>query len=145
MKQRCQNPDEPAYAYYGARGISVCARWSASFTDFLKDMGGRPGIGYSIERNDNHGNYEPSNCRWATMAEQLRNTRRNVNLTYNGRTLCLTDWAKVTGLSFSTLHHRMQRGWTIERAISSPAQKRGETVIVAESVDAVAAAIGVKL
>lgn len=72
MRNRCRNPDAHNYARYGARGITVCDRWDV-FENFLVDMGLKPGNGYSIERVNNDGNYEPSNCKWATQAEQNKN------------------------------------------------------------------------
>lgn len=74
MKQRCNNSRCKRYKYYGARGIKVCDRW-LDFDNFIADMGRRPGKGYSIDRIDNDGNYEPDNCRWATQTQQILNRR----------------------------------------------------------------------
>lgn len=104
MKDRCLNPRSHAYRRYGGRGISVCERWLLSFDHFAADMGDRPD-GATIDRIDNDGHYEPSNCRWATRAEQASNRRdrrgednHNAKLTYaqvaNIRVLRLDGWAK---------------------------------------------------
>ena len=75
MIQRCTNQHNPTYRWYGARGIDVCDRWKNSFDAFLEDMGRRPD-GLSLDREDNDGNYEPGNCRWATKLEQMHNKRQ---------------------------------------------------------------------
>jgi hypothetical protein len=74
MKQRCLNPNNPDYHYYGARGISICNRWM-KFEYFLEDMG-EPDAGLTIDRIDPDGNYEPDNCRWATRSVQRSNQRK---------------------------------------------------------------------
>lgn len=94
MKGRCGNPRNHKYPLYGGRGIRVCARWICSFAHFLADMGPKPSSAHSIDRIDNDGNYAPDNCRWALPRTQSQNTRRNRFLTFNGRTRCISEWAR---------------------------------------------------
>jgi hypothetical protein len=75
MKRRCKNPGNKAYKYYGGRGITVCERWLNSFDNFYADLGPIPSEKHSLDRIDVNKNYEPSNCRWATQSEQVRNSR----------------------------------------------------------------------
>ena len=75
MRQRCLNPNKDCYHYYGGRGITVCHRWRNSFENFLEDMDPRPSPELTLERNNNDGNYEPDNCKWATRKEQSQNRR----------------------------------------------------------------------
>lgn len=111
---RCNNPDIPAYPNYGGRGIKVCDRWSGDlgFENFVNDMGERPSKNHSIDRIDVNGNYEPSNCRWATQKEQCNNTRRSVFLTHDGRTQTLKQWCEELGCNYGVVGSRRHHGYT---------------------------------
>ncbi|WP_250125499.1 hypothetical protein [Chroococcidiopsis sp. CCMEE 29] len=119
MIRRCVDINDISYKNYGGRGISVCERWRNSFPAFLQDMGECPD-GYEIDRIDVNANYEPSNCRWATGKQQARNRRNNHNITYKGRTQCLTAWAEELGGSVKTLYNRFHHGWGVEKALTTP-------------------------
>ena len=119
IKRRCANPHCRAWKLYGARGITVCDRWQ-HFEHFLIDMGEHPGSGYSIDRIDSNGNYEPSNCRWATSTQQSRNRRNNRLLTVGDTTKLLCEWVESTGISLGTLRSRLRYGWTPEEVVSLP-------------------------
>jgi hypothetical protein len=118
MIRRCCSQKDKRWKDYGGRGISVCDRWADSFENFLKDMGEAPD-GHSIDRIDNNGNYEPSNCRWATNKEQTRNKRTNVLITYQGRTQCVAAWAEEWGINRATLGDRLKAGWSVDKAFAS--------------------------
>lgn len=117
MLNRCKNPKDPRYKDYGGRGIKVCKRW-LKFENFFKDMEKRP-KGKSIDRIDVDGNYELSNCRWATSQEQQNNTRKNVFLTFNGKTQTISQWAREIVIKRNTLSYRLKRGWSVERALTT--------------------------
>lgn len=118
IKDRCHNPSDKRFADYGARGIEVCSEWRNDFERFLADMGPRPSPDHQIERNDNDGPYSPSNCRWATRVEQANNKRNNRFIDWGGEHLTLAQWARKMGMKPGTLQARLERGWTIERALA---------------------------
>jgi len=97
LLQRCLNPNNLKYPIYGERGITVCDRWKDSFEAFYADMGPKPSSVHSIDRINNNGNYEPSNCRWATAGEQVRNRSVTNFIEIDGVTLCVADWVKRLG------------------------------------------------
>lgn len=118
MRNRCNNPNDKDYPHYGGRGISICKRWNESFSAFLADMGTRPTPKHSIDRwPDNNGNYEPGNCRWATVKQQANNRRSNRWLVHNGKTMTLTQWSEATGILKTTIRERLRRGWSIACAL----------------------------
>jgi len=104
MRQRCNNPNHIQFKHYGGRGISVCERWN-DYANFLKDMGEKPS-GLSIERIDVDGNYEPSNCRWATQKDQMRNMRITRRITIEGKTYVAADLADKLGVKTDTILER---------------------------------------
>ncbi len=113
------------FEHYGGRGITVCKRWD-DFKSFLEDMGERPSLAYKIERIDNDGNYEPSNCKWATHKEQMNNTRRNHILEWQGKRMNVGQWAEELGINYVTLATRVQRGWPMEKIMTQPIQVRNK-------------------
>lgn len=122
MINRCERPETDSYPRYGGRGIRVCDRWRSSFEDFKSDMGWRP-FGTSLERKNRDGNYEPSNCKWATAKEQGRNKSNNALITAFGQTRCLTEWAEVRKFPYSTLKKRYLRGIRGEEIFSERNRK----------------------
>jgi hypothetical protein len=122
-RKRCFNPRDPSYPRYGGRGITMCERWN-SFEVFLEDMGARPGPGYSIDRINNDGNYEPSNCRWATGREQGGNKSSNRVIEWRGERRTVSDWARHVGLHVYTLTQRLDADWDVERALTTPSRSK---------------------
>lgn len=122
MKKRCNNTTSKFYPKYGGRGIKVCDEWQASggFELFLAHVGRKPSQKHTLDRINNNGDYEPGNVRWATMKEQMRNTRRTRLITFRGETLCLLDMSKKYGLVRRTVDTRLKRGWSVEDALTVP-------------------------
>src|SRR3990167_10575783 len=107
MKQRCLNAKHADFKYYGARGIRVCKQWKNDFATFFTDMGARP-KGYSLDRINNDGNYEPRNCRWTTPAVQSMNSRHPRIIEHNGRAQSITAWMKQLHVSHQTLSRELK-------------------------------------
>jgi hypothetical protein len=118
MRSRCLNPNFPQFHHYGGRGITICDRWS-SFENFLTDMG-EPAAGMSLDRIENDAGYGPDNCRWATQAAQMRNTRANRLITAYGVTKKLVEWAEDLGTESYNILKRIGRGWSVEDAVTVP-------------------------
>lgn len=118
MMQRCYNPAQDSFRLYGGRGIGVCERWH-DYLNFLADMGEKP-EGFSLERSEVNGHYEPGNCTWIPLARQQHNKRTSRFLTHDGLTMTLADWGAKTGLGVPTIHARLKSGWAVERALTTP-------------------------
>ncbi len=128
MQRRCYVKADPAYKYYGALGVKVCARWREAFENFLSDMGPRPSPEHSIDRYpDNNGNYEPGNCRWATRQEQGRNMRNNVKLKMGGQEFLLIEYLEHHGINKELVKKRMRLGWPIIEAVLTPSRRKQKT------------------
>lgn len=121
MHERCTKPANKSYPRYGGRGIRVCSAWT-TFEAFYADMGGRPSPKHSIERRSNDGNYEPSNCYWATAREQANNTSQNRKVVYRGEEMNLVQAIRAGGdvISFGGAQWRLASGWSVEETVETP-------------------------
>lgn len=121
MKARCNNPHNIGYNNYGGRGITVCDDWNnfVNFQEWALNNGYKEGL--TIEREDVNGNYEPNNCRWATMQEQANNRRTCNMITYFDETHSLKDWCRILNLPYKLINDRMHKlHWDFWKAISTP-------------------------
>jgi hypothetical protein len=121
IKQRCRNKKQPEYRIYGGRGIDVCNEWYNSFETF-RDWALNNGYQESltIDRINNNGNYEPSNCRWATVKQQAENRRTNVFIEYNGERKTKAEWSRILSNNTSLVSNRLALGWNAQDAVSIP-------------------------
>jgi hypothetical protein len=125
--QRTTNTKSLAWNNYGGRGIDIDPSW-LKFEQFFEDMGFAPSPAHSVERIENDGEYRKENCRWGTSEEQSRNKRSNHKITYNGKTMILTDWALSVGVKRRVLSDRINKlKWPIERALNEPARTQRKT------------------
>lgn len=120
MKNRCLNPKVPQYAYYGARGITICEEWKSSFAWFVLDMGEKPTPQHTLDRIDNSKGYYRENCRWATKRDQSLNRSQTRWIEYDGQTMCARDWSRKLGGPNSLVSGRLKVGWSIEEAVTIP-------------------------
>lgn len=120
MHKRCELKTHEAYHRYGGRGIKVCDEWSdfATFKNWALSHGYSNEL--SIDRIDPNGNYNPSNCRWATPKEQSNNRCDNHYVTYKGVTYTITQLSELFGMQKSTLRFRIVHGWSVEDAVERP-------------------------
>lgn len=122
MHRRCSNQDDKDFERYGGRGIKVCPEWG-DISRFVSDMGPRP-VGLTLDREDNDGNYEPRNCRWASKSTQSNNTSSNRLLTKDGVTLTVSQWAVKIGVIRETLFARIRRGYTTDQILNPVVSRR---------------------
>ena len=122
MNDRCSRASHISYPNYGGRGIKVCDRW-LDFSNFYEDMGDVPD-GMTLDRIDPDGNYEKSNCRWATMTEQQNNKRSNRVLEHGGVKKTVAEWGRTLDIKASTIHARLANGWTVEDALTKEVLER---------------------
>lgn len=113
MKVRCYNKNYDRYKDHGGRGIRICDEWKDDFTAFYNwAMNNSYRDDLSIDRIDNDGNYEPSNCRWVDRKTQCNNRRTNIFLTYNDKTQTIAQWCNELQIKESTVYTRHKRGFT---------------------------------
>lgn len=122
---RCKYPSSTVWKYYGGRGVTVCDRWTCEdgFMNFLADMGTMPAPKMEIDRQDNDGNYEPSNCHWATRKRQMRNTSKTW---YAPNGEAVADLCDQVGLPMSMVYQRVNKmGWDLDEALETPRKHNG--------------------
>lgn len=129
MKSRCLNSKHHAYPSYGGRGIRIYSAWVNDFQKFYDYIGPRPSKRHSLDRYPNNdGNYVPGNVRWATKEEQGNNRRSCVNVTVEGVTKTVTEWAAINGLNRGTVYARIKAGKDPVWAVTAPSEPRVWTV-----------------
>lgn len=124
MKQRCYNPKDKHYKWYGSKGVKVCSEWlnnAEAFVEWALNNDYKPGL--TLDRIDSNGDYTPSNCRFITIQAQQRNKSSNHVLAYEGISLTIQEWAEKLNITPSTLRSRINKGWTIDRALTTPVRR----------------------
>lgn len=126
MKQRCYNKNDVSYKDYGAKGITVCKEWLGkngfqNFYNWAILNGYREDL--TIDRINPYGNYEPSNCRWATYETQQNNRTNNAKIEFNGEVHTISEWAKIYDVPCDRISARLSHGWNVEKALLTPKMK----------------------
>lgn len=124
MRLRCTNPENRAWASYGGRGITVCARWLDDPSAFVADMGPKPTPRHEIDRIDNDRGYSPDNCRWTTRSENDRNRRSTTWVMFRGTRRRLIDLCDEYGVPGDTARWRIRKGWPVEVALETPVRPK---------------------
>lgn len=132
MKRRCYSPSERRYKNYGGRGISVCERWLHSYENFRDDMGLPPSMAHQIDRINNDGNYEPSNCRWVSATDNANNKSSSKMISAFGRTQTVAQWAAEYGIPYHTLKRRLAAGCNAELALSTGNETLSRVIYITE-------------
>lgn len=124
MHYRCENPNHKYYANYGGRGIRVCNEWNeyVPFRDWAIKTGYNDNL--TIDRVEVNGNYNPENCRWATIREQQNNKRSNHLAQFNGISHTISEWSEIVGIKKTTIKERLNAGWPIEKVLTEPVRQR---------------------
>ena len=116
MKDRCYNRANREFQYYGERGITMCDEWKGSFEAFYRDMGPRPSIDHTIDREDNYLGYSKENCRWATWEEQANNRRNNIYYEFDGEKRTLAQWCRELRIDYGKMYYLLSKGIEFEDA-----------------------------
>lgn len=127
MVHRCCSPTDKDYLSYGGRGISVFDRWTDNPLEFINYASSLPNCGtegYTLDRIDNNGNYEPGNIKFSTSLEQGNNKRSCQYFTYLNKTQCLSAWSREFGITRYVLSRRIKKGWSIEKALTTPVRQK---------------------
>lgn len=120
MIERTSNPNNKDFENYGNRGITVCNEWLESFKTFWHDMKGSYNANLTIDRIDNNKGYSKDNCRWTTSKVQSNNRRNNVFLNFNNENHTIAQWSDIVGINSETIRSRINRGWSVNKALTMP-------------------------
>ena len=126
MKQRCYDKNHSAYKKYGAKGIEICNEWKNDFMRFYEwSMSNGYTDTLTIDRIDSTGNYEPSNCRWVTIAVQANNKSIVKRYDFDGQIHTIKEWSEIVGINYKCLYYRIKHlKWPIDKALTTPIRKR---------------------